>query len=95
MSLPAEKGITLNIEGTEFTTGQILMIKGVAQSDTSRLVIEITNEDDTILNTLETPITSDGTYMIPWVIPTNFEIGTYTITVKDAENSASIEIFIQ
>jgi archaellum component FlaF (FlaF/FlaG flagellin family) len=95
VSLPAEKGITLNIEGTEFTTGQILMIKGVAQSDTSRLVIEITNEDDTILNTLETPITSDGTYMIPWVIPTNFEIGTYTITVKDAENSASMEIFIQ
>ena len=92
---PTERGITLEIEGTEFTTGQIIQIKGIAQSDTSRLVIDITDESDTIVSTLETPITSDGTFSLPWVIPSTFDTGTYTITVHDADNSDSIEIFIQ
>ena len=95
VSIPTEKGITLEIEGTEFTTGQLVQIKGVAQSDTSRLVVDITDESGTIVSTLETPITSDGTFSLPWVIPSTFDTGTYTITVHDADNSDSIEIFIQ
>ena len=95
VSIPTEKGITLEIEGAEFTTGQLVQIKGVAQSDTSRLVIDITDESGTIISTLETPITSDGTFSLPWVIPSTFDTGTYTITVHDADNSDSIEIFIQ
>jgi len=95
VSIPTEKGITLEIEGTEFTTGQLVQIKGVAQSDTSRLVIDITDESGTIVSTLETPITSDGTFSLPWVIPSTFDTGTYTITIHDADNSDSIEIFIQ
>ena len=95
VSIPTEKGITLETEGTEFTTGQLVQIKGVAQSDTSRLVVDITDESGTIVSTLETPITSDGTFSLPWVIPSTFDTGTYTITVHDADNSDSIEIFIQ
>ena len=95
MSVPTEKGITLELEDTEFLTGQTVTIKGIAQSDTSRLQIKITNENDTLLETLETPITSDGTFSLPWVIPSSMETGTYTITVSDAENSDSMEIFIQ
>ena len=74
---------------------QIIQIKGIAQSDTSRLVIDITDESGTIVSTLETPITSDGTFSLPWVIPSTFDTGTYTITIHDADNSDSIEIFIQ
>ena len=95
VSVPTEKGITLELEDTEFLTGQTVTIKGMAQSDTSRLQIKITNENDTLLETLETPITSDGTFSLPWVIPSSMETGTYTITVSDAENSDSMEIFIQ
>ena len=95
VSIPTEKGITLEIEGTEFTIGQLIQIKGVAQSDTSRLVVDITDESGTIVSTLETPITSDGTFSLPWVIPSTFDTGTYTITVHDADNSDSIEIFVQ
>ena len=95
VGLPAEKGMVLKIEGTEFTTGQLVLIKGAAQSDTSRLVIEIIDENGIIVNKLETPITSDGTFSLPWIIPSNLDTGTYTITVHDAENSDSVEIFIQ
>ena len=95
MSIPTEKGITLEIEGTEFLTGQTMIIKGVGQSDSSRLQIKIMNENDVVVETLETPITADGTFSVPWVIPNAFDTGTYTITVSDAENSNSMEVFIQ
>ena len=65
VSVPTEKGITLELEDTEFLTGQTVTIKGMAQSDTSRLQIKITNENDTLLETLETPITSCLLYTSP------------------------------
>ena len=95
VSVPTEKGITLEIENTEFLTGQTIIIKGIAQSDTSRLQIDITDDNDIVIEALETPITSDGTFSLPWVIPSSFDTGTYTITVYDAENSDSSEIFVQ
>ena len=94
VSLPTEKGITLTMDNTEFSVGSTIMIKGVAQSDASRLLIEITNEDGAIVTELETPITGDGTFSIPWT-STSIDTGAYTITVNDTENSDSIEIFIQ
>ena len=67
----------------------------MAKSDTSRLQIEVTDQDGVIVETLETPITSDGTFSLPWVIPHSMDTGTYTITVTDDQNSDSKEIFIQ
>ena len=95
VSVPTEKGITLTLENTEFLTGQTVAIKGVAKSDTSRLQIEVTDQDGVSVETLETPITSDGTFSLPWVIPHSMDTGTYTITITDDQNSDSKEIFIQ
>ena len=95
VSVPTEKGITLTLENTEFLTGQTVTIKGIAKSDTSRLQIEVTDQDGVIVETLETPITSDGTFSVPWVIPHSMDTGIYTITITDDQNSDSKEIFIQ
>ena len=44
---------------------------------------------------LETAITSDGTFSLPWNIPADISTGMYTVKISDAENSSSAEIFIQ
>ena len=88
-------GLTLQIEETEFATGDTVLIKGVGQSDSNRLTVEITDEDNQVVVSLETPITSDGAFSLPWNIPSGFSTGMYTIKVSDAENSSSAEIFIQ
>ena len=95
VSVPFDLGLTLQIEETEFVTGDTVLIKGVGQSDSNRLTVEITDEDNQVVVSLETPITSDGTFSLPWNIPANISAGMYTITVSDAVNSSSIEIFIQ
>jgi len=95
VSVPLGQGLTLQIEETEFTAGDIILIKGVGQSDSSRLTVEITDDDNQVVVSLETPITSDGTFSLPWNIPTDISTGVYTITVSDAVNSNSAEIFIQ
>ena len=95
VSIPTGKSLTLQIEGTQFATGDIVIIKGVGQSDSNRLEIKITNESDEVVESLHTPITSSGAFSLPWTVPTGFDTGTYTITVSDDENSSSFEIFIQ
>ena len=95
VSLPAENNLTLDLDNTQFSTSDTVTIKGVAKSDSSRLEIVISNEDGEKITTLETPITNDGTFSLPWAIPNNLDTGTYTITVSDSENSFSIEIFIE
>jgi len=95
VAIPLSLGLTLLIEETEFTTGDTVLIKGVGQSDSNRLTVEITDEDNQVIVSLETPITSDGMFSLPWNIPANISAGMYTITVSDAVNSSSIEIFIQ
>ena len=95
VSIPTEKGITLSLDNTDYNIGDIVMINGVAQSDSSRLLIEITDQDGTTITELETPITHDGAFSTPWTIPANIGVGAYTIIVSDTENSDSIEIFIQ
>jgi len=95
VSIPTDKGITLQLDDVEFLTSQTVTIKGVAKSDASRLQIEITDENNTIIDELETPITADGTFLVPWVIPDSIDIGKYTITISDPENSDSVEIFIE
>ena len=94
ITVPTEKGITIELVGTEFNSGQTITINGIAKSDDSRIDIEIADENNVVIATIETPITGDGTFSVPWVIPNGLEIGTYTITVSDAENSDVVTIFI-
>jgi len=95
VSIPTGKSLTLQIEETQFSIGDIIVIKGIGQSDANRLEIKITNESDEVVESLHTPITSSGTFYLPWTVPTGFDTGTYTITVSDDENSSSFEIFVQ
>jgi len=95
VSVPTDRGITIQIEETEFNIGSIIMIKGIAVSDASNLVIKIINESDQAVISLHTPITSDATFSLPWIIPSGFDTGTYTIAVTDNENTDSFEIFVQ
>jgi len=95
VSVPLGLGLTLEIENTEFVTGDTVLIKGVGQSNSNRLSIEITDGDNQVIVSLETPITSDGTFSVPWNIPTGTSTGMYTIKVSDAVNSSSVEIFIE
>ena len=95
VSIPTGKSLTLQIEETQFNIGDIIVIKGIGQSDANRLEIKITNESDEVVESLHTPITSSGTFYLPWTVPAGFDTGTYTITVSDDENSSSFEIFIQ
>ena len=95
VSLPMGLGLSILLDETEFDTGDTVLIKGVGQSDSNRLVIEIIDNDDQVVVSLGTPITSDGTFSLPWNIPGGFSTGMYTIKISDAENSSSAEIFIQ
>jgi hypothetical protein len=95
VSIPTGKGLTLQIEETQFVIGDTVIIKGVGQSDSNRLEVKITNQSDEEVVSLATPITSGGTFSLPWTIPTGLDTGTYTITVSDNENSSSFEIFVQ
>ena len=95
MSIPTGKSLTLQIEETQFVIGDTVIIKGVGQSDSNRLEIQITNESGEEVVTLHTPITSSGAFSLPWTVPTGFDTGIYTITVSDDENISSLEIFIQ
>ena len=86
--------ITLQIEETEFSIGDVVIIKGIALSNTNRLYIQITDESDQIITTLETPITSDNTFSLPWIIPNGFDAGLYIINVHDSISSDKFEILI-
>jgi len=95
VSVPLGLGLTLQIEETEYRVGDTVLIKGIGQSNSNRLTIEITDEDNKLIVSLETPITSDGMFSLPWEIPGDIDTGMYTVKVSDAANSNSIEIFIQ
>ena len=95
VSVPLGLGLTLQIDETEYRAGDTILIKGVGQSNSNRLTIEIIDENDQVVTALETPITSDGLFSLPWEIPGDISTGMYTIKISDAENSSSFEIFIQ
>ena len=95
VGLPTEASLTLEIEESNFTLGDTITIKGSGKSDAARIHITITYENGEEIATLETPITSDGTFSLPWQIPDDIDVGTYTIEVSDSENSDTAEIFIQ
>jgi hypothetical protein len=94
VNVPTDAGITLQVEKSEFSIGETIIIKGISVSDSSRLSVKIINQSDQVVASLETPITSDDTFLLPWTIPNGFDVGTYTINVADSVNSASFEILI-
>ena len=94
VNIPTNLGIVLQIEESEFSIGDVIIIKGIALSNSNRLYIEITDESDQIITTLETPITGDNTFSLPWVIPQGYDAGMYTINVSDSINSAEYEILV-
>jgi len=95
VSVPTAKGITIQIEEAEFSIGDTIMIVGMAVSDASRLEIQIINQSDQVIVSLATSITSDDTFFLPWIVPSGFDTGIYTIRVTDNVNTDSFEIFIQ
>ena len=94
VNIPTNLGITLQIEESEFSIGNVVIIKGIALSDSNRLYMKITDQSDQVIITLETPITSDNTFSLPWTIPNGFDAGTYIINVHDSVNSAEFEILV-
>ena len=94
VSLPTENTLTLDIENTEFSLNDTVTIKGIAKSNANRLLIEIFYQGNEIAQ-LNTSITSDDTYSVPWAVPNGSDPGTYTIRVSDGQNSISTEVFIQ
>ncbi len=95
VSVPTAKGITIQIEEAEFSIGDTVIIVGMAVSDASRLEIQIINQSDQVIVSLATSITSDDTFFLPWIVPSGFDTGIYTIRVTDNVNTDSFEIFIQ
>jgi len=95
VSVPLGLGLTLQIEETEFVVGDTVLIKGVGQTNSNRLTVEIIDEDEQVVVSLETPITSSGMFSLPWEITGDIDTGVYTIKISDAVNSNSVEIFIQ
>ena len=93
VSILTGKSLTLQIEETQFATGDTVIIKGVGQSDMIWLGVQIIDQDGMAVE-LSTPLTS-GTFSVPWTIPSGFDTGTYTILVQDGENEDRFEIFIQ
>ena len=94
VNIPTNLGITLQIEESEFSIGDVVIIKGIALSDSNRLYMKITDQSDQVIITLETPITSDNTFSLPWTIPNGFDAGAYIINVHDSVNSAEFEILV-
>ena len=95
VSVPTGKNVTLQMEETDFSIGDTIIIKGVAQSDYSRLEVKITNASDEVVVSLATPLSSSGGFYLPWTVPSGFDAGVYTITISDNVNSSSFEIFIE
>ena len=93
VNIPTNLGITLQIEESEFSIGDVVIIKGIALSDSSRLYIKITDQSDQVIITLETP-TSDNTFSLPWTIPNSFDAGIYTINVSDSVSTSEFEILV-
>ena len=94
VSIPTDRSITLQIEETQFSIGDIIIIKGIAVSNFTQLEVEIINESEQVIVVLGALRSSDNTFSLPWTVPNDFDAGTYTITVTDNVNSDSFEILV-
>lgn len=82
-----EEGLVVTNQGIEILgTEKILNIKVVNAIQTVQ--IEIITSDGKIIGELSFPASSNGEVKLPWIIPKGTEPGTYTIKVKDVQNTA-------
>ena len=95
VNVPTDKGITVLIDETEFRIGDTIIIKGIAIVDANRVEVKIINPSGQVVVELGTPITSDDTFFLPWIVPNGFDAGIYTITVTDNVYTGTFEIFVQ
>ena len=95
VNIPTDKGITVLIDETEFRIGDTIIIKGIAIGDANRVEVKIINPSGQVIVELGTPITSDDTFFLPWIVPNGFDTGIYTITITDNVYTGSFEIFVQ
>ena len=87
--------LSLDIEKTEYQTGETVSIKGTAPTTVSYVIITITNSSQETIEELETPITGNGNFSLPWIIPTDLPFGMYTIEISDNTVTDSIQIDVQ
>ena len=87
--------LSLDIEKTEYQTGETILIKGTAPTIVSYVIITITNSSQETIDELETPLTGSGNFSLPWIIPTDLPFGMYTITVTDNTTTDNIQVDIQ
>ena len=80
MVIKVEEGIEIPGVGKSVTI-KILGAKGTVE-------INITDEENEVIETLEFPASSQGEINQPWIIPKDIVPGTYTITSKDPYDSA-------
>ncbi len=95
VNIPTDKGIIVLIDETEFRIGDTIIIKGIAIGDANRVEVKIINPSGQVVVELGTPITSDDTFFLPWIVPHGFDTGIYTITITDNVYTGSFEIFVQ
>ena len=88
-------GLSLQIEKTEYQVGETISIKGTAPTAVSYVIITISNNSQGVIAELETPLTGDGSFSLPWIIPTDLQFGMYIIEVSDNTNTDSVQIDIQ
>ena len=90
-------GLTLELEATEFNIGDDIIIKGTGRVDIPQLTIQIINQGDQVIIELRTPIVEEELFETTWKIPTEFNVGVYTIEISDKNRMIydSVEITIQ
>ena len=95
VSLTTETTLSLNIEKTVYRNGEVISISGTSPTTVSYVIITIKNSSQDTVEELETPITGNGNFSLPWIIPTDLPFGMYTILVSDGTSTDSTQIDIQ
>ena len=95
VSLTTETTLSLNIEKTVYQNGDVVSINGTSPTTVSYVIITIKNSSQDTIEELETPITGNGNFSLPWIIPTDLPFGMYTILVSDGTSTDSTQIDIQ
>jgi hypothetical protein len=86
--------LSIDIEEKNYSPGVILLIQGTAPITVSNVDVKIMNSIGEMIIELESPITGNGSYSLPWIIPSDLPFGVYTIEVNAASSSESTQIDI-
>ena len=95
VSLTTETTLSLNIEKTVYQNGDVVSINGTSPTTVSYVIITIKNSSQDTIEELETPLTANGDFSLPWIIPTDLPFGMYTIEISDNTYTDSVQIDIQ